>query len=125
MQLSGAIRLYAKEGAEKQEITVLEIRSKAIPPEAQAAGIELRRLLHLNEEATEFSIVSAPMPSNDKEIAVMTRSIHGMLHDMAAEVEVPAEDLAEHRAFQELSPGRIIGNHSLINPDPQFKDETA
>jgi hypothetical protein len=68
----------------------------------------LRRLLRLNPEATEFTLVSAPLPSNDTEVAVQTRSISGILQNMAAQVEVPSEDVAQHRAFPELEQGRTF-----------------
>jgi hypothetical protein len=37
--------------------------------------------------------------SSDTEIAVLTRSILSLMQNMAADVYVPAEDLAKHRAF--------------------------
>jgi hypothetical protein len=78
--------------------------------------LELRRLLHLNPEATEFKLVSAPLPSTDTEVAVMTRSISGMLQNMAAQVEVPPEDVAQHRAF----PGGAAG-HDLPGVVPMIR----
>jgi hypothetical protein len=106
IQLSGAVRLYTKEDASKQQTSILGLRTEDIPPEIQTASKELRRLLHLNPEAIEFKLVSAPLPSNDTEIAVQTRSIGAMLLNMAAQVEVPSEDVAKHHAF----PGAEAGH---------------
>jgi len=108
IQLSGMVRLYVKEDASKQQATLLAFRTDHIPPEIQAASVELRRLLRLSPDAAEFTIVSAPLPSSDTEIAVMTRSIIGILQNMAAEVEVPPEHLAQHRAVPGFEAGRTL-----------------
>jgi hypothetical protein len=108
IQLSGMVRLYVKEDASKQQTTLLAFRTDHIPPEIQAASVELRQLLRLSPEATEFKIVSAPLPSSDTEVAVMTRSIIGILQNMAAEVEVPREDLAQHRAVPGFEAGHTL-----------------
>jgi hypothetical protein len=99
IQLSGAVRLFVREDQNKQQTSIFGLRTDHVPPEVQAASVELRRLLHLNPEAVEFTVVSAPLPSNDTEIAIQTRSITELLVNMAADVEVPSEDLARHRAF--------------------------
>ncbi|PSH02684.1 MAG: hypothetical protein CXZ00_16195 [Acidobacteria bacterium] len=90
IQISGAVRLYVKDDGKKQT-SVIGLRTEDVPPEIQAASKELRALLHLNPDATEFTLVSAPLPSNDTEVAVMTRSISGMIQNLAAQVEVPSE----------------------------------
>ncbi len=108
IQLSGMVRLYVKEDVSKQQTALLALRTDRIPPEIQAATAELRRLLRLSPDATEFKLVSAPLPSSDTEIAVMTRSIIGILQNMAAEVEVPPEDLAQHRAVPGFAAGRTL-----------------
>jgi hypothetical protein len=125
IQLSGMVRLYVKEDASKQQATLLAFRTDRIPPEIQAATVELRRLLRLSPDATEFKIVSAPLPSSDTEVAVMTRSIIGILQNMAAEVEVPSEHLAQHRAVPGFEAGRtlpgivpMIRIHSARNKPP-------
>jgi hypothetical protein len=128
IQVSGAVRLYVKEDGNKQQTNILGLRTQDIPPEIEAASTELRRLLHLNPEATEFPLVSAPLPSNDTEVAVQTRSISGMLQNMAAQVEVPSEDVAQHRAFPGIEQGHtlpgiipmIVIHSSKKKPDNAF-----
>jgi hypothetical protein len=120
IQLSGAVRLNVKEDAKKQQSTVLTFRNKDIPPDIQAQMVELRRLLHLSPDATEFTLVSAPTASSDTEIAVMTRSIITMLQNMAAEVEVPPEDVADHSAV----PG-VEAGHSLPGVVPMISIHSA
>jgi hypothetical protein len=108
IQLSGLVRIYVKEEASKQQTTLLTIRKSNIPPDLQAAGAELRRLLHLSPDATEFRIVSAPVSSSDTEVAVITRSIIGLLTNMALEVEVPSEHVAKHQAAPGVEAGRTL-----------------
>jgi hypothetical protein len=127
IQLSGLVRLYVAEDAAKRQTTMMAIRSDNIPPEIQTETRELRRLLRLREDATEFTLVSAPLPSSDTEIAVMTRSLVGMLQNMAAEVEVPSEHSAQHRAFPGIETGRtlpgvvpMIRIHSAKSKPPDF-----
>ena len=99
IQLSGAVRTFVKQDANKGQATVLALRTADVPPEALEDIKELRRLLKLNQEASEFNLVQFPVSSSDTEIAVMTRSVIGLMQNMAADVEVPAEDLANNRAF--------------------------
>jgi len=120
IQLSGAVRINVKEDDKKRETTLLTFRKKDIPPDIQAEMAELRRLLRLNPDATEFTLVSEPTPSSDTEIAVMTRSIMGILQNMAAEVEVPPEDMAQHRAV----PG-VEAGHTLPDVVPMIRVRSA
>jgi hypothetical protein len=108
IQLSGAVRLYVKEDAPKQQTSILRFQTTDVPPEVVAAGMELRRLLHLDPDVTEFKLVSSPLPSNNTELAVVTRSIIGILQTMAAQVEVPTEHLAQHRATPGAESGKTL-----------------
>jgi hypothetical protein len=107
IQISGAIRLYVKDDG-KRQTSILGLRTSDVPPEIQAASKELRALLRLNPDATEFTLVSAPLPSSDTEVAVMTRSISGMIQNMAAQVEVPPEHVSQHRAFPGVEAGHEL-----------------
>jgi hypothetical protein len=108
IQDSGAVRIYAKVDAKKEQTDVISLRTSSIPPEIQADIRELRRLLHLNPDATELKLIPAPLPSSDTELAVQTRSVEEILANMAAQVEVPAEDLERHRAFPGFASGRDV-----------------
>ena len=99
IQLSGGVRTYVKPDPNKGPATVVALRQANIAPETLADIKELRRLLKLNPDAEEFSLVQAPVSSSDTEIAMLTRSIVSIMQNMAADVEVPAEDLAKNYAF--------------------------
>jgi len=106
IQRSGAVSLRVKQDAELQQTNILTFRSADIAPEVLAEIHEMRRLLRLDPEATEFELVFGGLPSNDRELAVITRSILHVMSTMAAQVEVPAEDVAEGRA----TPGFAAGD---------------
>jgi len=106
IQRSGAVSLRVKQDAELQQTNILTFRSADIDPESLAKIHEMRRLLRLDPEATEFELVFGGLPSNDRELAVITRSILHVMSTMAAQVEVPAEDVAEGRA----TPGFAAGD---------------
>ena len=99
IQLSGAVRTYVKKGSQGGPATVVTFRTAGIPPEILEDIKEMRRLLKLNPDATEFSLAQSPVSSSDTELAVLTRSVIGVMQNMAANVEVPAEDLAKNHAF--------------------------
>ena len=108
IQASDAVRLVVKDDEEKQQRTLLTLRSTNIPPEIQEDIIELHRLLRLDPDATEFALVSAPLPSNNREIAVQTRSMDELLQNAAVQVEVPPEDVEKHRAIPGFSTGHGV-----------------
>ena len=122
IQVSGAVRLYVKRVVKKnkdkdkdddkdestQETRVITLRTKDIPPEILADINELRQLLHLNPTATDFELTNAPLPFSDTEIAVQTRSIIELIKDMAVQVEVPPEDVSQHKAVPGFETGHPV-----------------
>ena len=119
IQNSGAVRTYVKHDTETRESELMSFRTKDIAPEILEDIKELRRLLHLNQDATEFKIVSGGTASSDTEIAVLTRSVLSLMKTMAAQVEVPEEDLSRHYATPGFEQGpdvpgklRLIRIHS-------------
>ncbi len=123
IQISGGVRTYVKPDP-KGPATVVAMRKADIAPEIVEDIRELRGLLKLNPDAEEFSLTQAPVSSSDTEIAMMTRSVLGVMQNMAADVEVPAEDLAKTRAFpgyekdQVVSDTRMIRIHSSKQKSP-------
>jgi hypothetical protein len=97
LQLSGAVGMRVELDPQKQQTTLLTFRSGDASPESLADSRELRRLLKLNPEATSFKLAFGATASNDKEVAVLTRSILHLMQTMASQVEVPAKDLADGR----------------------------
>lgn len=98
LQRSGAVSLRVKEEPQKTRSSLLTFRSQDVPEATQRLIQELRQLLKLDPEATEFSLVFGGTAADDREVAVITRSILHIMTTMAAQVEVPAADVAQGRA---------------------------
>jgi hypothetical protein len=97
LQLSGAVALRVQVDAKNQQSTLLAFRAADMPPEALAASRELRKLLRVDPDATSFRLVFGATATNDKELAVQTRSILHLMQTMASQIEVPPEHLAQGR----------------------------
>jgi hypothetical protein len=98
IQLSGAVAMRIKQQPQKQETSLLTFRSKDIPPETLADIRELRQLLRLDPDAADFNLVFGGSPTNDKEVAVLTRSLLQQMSTMASQVDTPAMDVSQGRA---------------------------
>jgi hypothetical protein len=98
IQLSGAVALRIVQDAQKRETSLLTFRAQDIPPKTLEDIHELRRVLRLDPDAGEFKLVFGATSTNDKEIAVLTRSILHLMQTLASQIEVPPEDLAQTRA---------------------------
>jgi len=97
IQGAGAIGMRLTK-IEKQEEALMVIRGKR-DPAIEALAKEVRRSLGLDPESNEFKVVYGAIPRNDKEIAILTRSILEVLIDISADIEVPAADVQEKRVF--------------------------
>ena len=98
IQLSSSVAFRVRQDAKGQQTALLNIYRENITPEALADSTELRRLLRLDPDATEFELVFGAVAANNQEVAVLTRSILHLMQTMAAQVEVPPQDLAQHNA---------------------------
>jgi hypothetical protein len=101
IQLSGAVAMRVRQQPQQQQSTILTFRSKDVSPETLDDIHELRKLLRLDPDADELSLVFGASPSNDKEVAVVTRSLMQQMATMASQVDAPKQDVQEGRA----SPG--------------------
>jgi hypothetical protein len=98
LQRSGAVSMRVKQDAQKKQTSILTFRATDVPEATLAESRELRELLQLDSDATEFALVYGGTAANNKELAVLTRSLMHILTSMASQVEVPATDVAEGRA---------------------------
>ena len=108
IQISGAVRIVVKKEDGEEMVSFVTFRTEKVPPEIQSDIEELRRLLKLNPSASEYKVRFGAVPNNDKEIAVITRSILSLMQTMAAEVGVPPEDLARGWAFPGFEHGKAV-----------------
>ena len=98
IQLTGAVGMRIEQDAEKKQTTLLTFRSQSISDETLADIRTLRGLLHLATDANEFKIVFGATAANDRELAVLTRSILHIMGTMAAQVEIATNDVTQGRA---------------------------
>jgi hypothetical protein len=105
IQLSGAVNLRIKQDAQKQQSSVITLRSTDISEKTLADTRELRKLLKLDPDASEFRLVFGATAADNKEIAVLPRSLLHILNTMAVQVDVPPEDVAAGRTTPGLPAG--------------------
>ena len=98
IQLSGAMGMRVEQDAQEHQATLVTFRSQNISEQTLADIRELRHLLHLDPEANEFKLVFGATGSNNKELAMLTRSLLHIMNTMAVQVDVPSEDIKEGRA---------------------------
>lgn len=98
IQTAGVVGLRTEVDPQRRQSTVMTIRAKDLPEQTQADSRELRQLLGLSLDATEFRLVAGSVAANDRELAVRPRSLMHILGILAAQVEVPPEDVARGRA---------------------------
>ena len=95
IQSAGAIGMRHKK-TDKEEAALLVIRGRR-DPATEALSTEVRRILGLDPETNEFQVVYGAIPRDNKEIAILTRSILEVLIDISTDIEVPASDVQEKR----------------------------
>jgi len=122
IQRSGAVSLRVQQDAQKKQTSILTFRSAEVSETTLAEIRELRRLLRLDPAAAEFTLAFGATASHDKELAVLTRSLLHIMNTMAAQVEVPADDVAQGRATPGLEsdidsaqPQRLVRIHNSRN----------
>ncbi len=95
IQSAGALGMRITKKGEGQA-SVLVLRGKR-DPATESLKAEVGALLGLNPTENEFNVVYGAIPRNDKELAILTRSILEVIIDLAANVEVPVVHVAEKR----------------------------
>jgi hypothetical protein len=127
IQSSGAIGMRFKK-TEKEESALMVIRGER-DPERESLAKEVRKILGLDPGADQFNVVYGSIPKDDKEIAILTRSLLQVIVDLSADIEVPATDVEEKRVGpthveEAVKDGKIsplIRIHSSLGkPDDAF-----
>ena len=83
----------------KREGVVMILPRKDIPPDIQADREVVRTLLGLSPEKSEFRVVFGPWTGHDDVIALQTRSGMGILLELSAFIDVPADHVRDGLAF--------------------------
>jgi hypothetical protein len=95
-QASGhvSLRLVSKTDARSSDV-VLGIRSENISQELASELDQMRQILGLDPNISEFKVVYGMLPEHNDEIAVRTRSVLRVLTSLALNVQVPDQHLAD------------------------------
>lgn len=97
IQDSGAVGLRVQQETPKQQTTVVTFQTKDVTEQTLGDIRRLRELLHLDPDAKELQVVFGATASNDHELALQTRSMFHIMMTMAAQADVPEEDVAQSR----------------------------
>jgi hypothetical protein len=125
IQDAGAIgmRLAVEDGEEVLLIVFRE--NNEIEIEADIA--EVKKLLGIDPRASDFRVVYGTIPSGDKEIEILSRSMLQVLNELAWYIEVPEPDVADNRVNRgyrnELVEGKSIPPLIKISSSPQKPDD--
>jgi hypothetical protein len=123
MQKAGGVILKFGEGKDKGTAYLIIANQK--DPGLAAERGEIRDILGLNHDATEFSVVYGASPASDTQVAMVTRSVFDIMMQVALSAEVPQKDIDEGRCipdnpmFQDKSYKALARIHSgrLQPPD--------
>ena len=112
IQASGdiGVRLERVDKEEKLSLVLRPILAAAV----ENAGLNVSKILGLDPTAKEFRVVYGAVAANDKEIALLTRSIREVLVDLSSTITVPEVHVAEHRVRP--TPGADLGPEGPIAP---------
>ena len=112
IQLSGLIGLRVRRV--DQEESVLMTFRREVDPSLEADVRAVRGLLGLDPVAREFQVVYGSVAANDKQIAILSRSILEILVDLSSVIAVPEADVADRRVTATAEPE--IGPTGPIQP---------
>ena len=113
LQASRAVGLRVEMSQESKQVgTIMTLSNKNLPPKVQADSELVRKLLGLRPDLQDFKVIYGGVSDKDDVIAVQTRSGLQILKELGANVEVPAEHVAEQLTYPPIQePGGI--NQSL------------
>jgi hypothetical protein len=112
IQASGAVALRVRKEEDKNAL-VMAFRKK-VDPEVEQESREVRQMLGLPKDDAEFRVVYGSVPTSNKEVALLTRSIIEVLSDISGTVEVPPEHVAEQRVPASMEPEGTGAKGALI-----------
>ncbi len=70
----------------------------------------IRKILGLDPRADEFTLVFGVLPRNDREIAILSRSMLDILVELSGSIEVPKVYVAEKRTYPSREEGYFEGH---------------
>lgn len=128
IQKSGAIGMRIKKESEQKQTTVLFFHRRNIPPDTLAAMAEINELLGLKADSQEINVTYGLIARSGAEIAMQTRSTLQVMIDLATQIDVPPEHVADGQTVPSLPPPSVteeaIGELIKVHSGPE-KPENA
>jgi hypothetical protein len=112
IQLSGASGMRVRRIG-REEADMLTFREK-VDPSLEADMLAVRQILGLDPGAREFQVVYGAVAANDRQIAMLTRSILEILVDLSSFISVPEAHVADRRVTPTAEPD--VGPSGPIQP---------
>ena len=81
-----------------EDVPLISFHGK-FTPEVEADIRFVRKVLGIDPEARELALTFGARPNNDRELAVLTRSMLEIFLELGGRVEVPATDIQEGSTF--------------------------
>lgn len=113
LQLAEAVQVRIEHPKNGSETSLLTFGSSK-DPQVEVERREVRSLLGLRRGLQRFEVYYGGYSGRDDEISMMTRSMLQVMLELAAGVQVPQSDVADHRA----NPGLVEGKPDGSQPVP-------
>jgi hypothetical protein len=110
VQNSGAMGMRVSRGATPGSTsgTVMILKGKTTQ-EVVGERTAVRQILGLNQTADEFAVAYGSVAKDDREIAILSRSVLEILIDLASYIDVPAVHIEEKRVIASFSDENSAG----------------
>jgi hypothetical protein len=108
IQDSGAYEIRVQKSTDREALAA--VFSDKVDEKTEADIMEVRKMLGLNPKSREFRVVYGSIASNDKEIAILTRSVLQVILNLASCIEVPETHVAEKRVIPSLTEKTASGS---------------
>jgi len=107
MQNSGALSLRVEKTGENEGV-LMTFRGK-VDADLEKDIAEVRKTLNLDPNAREFKISYGAIAANDKEVAILSRSMLEIIIDLGSNIAVPPQHVAEKRTAPTMPPENLNG----------------
>ena len=104
VQDSGALGLRVRKTADEMEGTLLTLRGSKSDPALEGDAEYIRRTLRLSPTAEEFNVAYGSVAKDDREVAILTRSMLEIIIDLASYIDVPEEHVRRRSVGPTMPP---------------------
>lgn len=92
-QIAGHVGIRVEQEKDKRDSVAFFFRDKGVDPQLAKELAEVRKILGLDPDQSDFRVVFGAAAKNSKELAILSRSVLRILSELSTFVEVPVEHL--------------------------------